>query len=71
LTPAAPQHERPRQPGASRGDLIPAMMPEIDDRALDVNPLESPSRLIKNEDAFKSADELKLNRTETIAFNSE
>jgi len=32
---------------------------------------EKPSRLIKNENAFKSADEVKLNRTETIAFRSE
>jgi len=40
-------------------------------RALEVNHLDNPSRLIKQENAFKSADELKLKRTETIAFSSE
>jgi hypothetical protein len=44
---------------------------EINYRALEVKPLENPSRLIKNENAFRSADELKLNRTETIAFSNE
>jgi hypothetical protein len=38
-------------------------------RALDPNHLDNPNRLIKNENTFKSADELKLKRTETIALD--
>jgi len=40
-------------------------------RAPEVTHLDNPTRLTKNEDAFKSADELKLKRMETIAFKSE
>jgi hypothetical protein len=44
---------------------------EYNYRALDVTHFDNPTRLTKNEDAFKSADELKLKRMETIAFSSE
>ena len=44
---------------------------EINYRALGVNPFENPSRVIKNENTFKSADELKLKSRLIIAFSSE
>ena len=40
-------------------------------RTLEENHLDNPTKLIKKENAFKRADEVKLKRTEMIAFSSE
>jgi hypothetical protein len=66
---SATLHDPSRQPSVSRAIWFRRWKADKHYRA--PAHFEKPSRLIKNENAFKSADEVKLNRTETIAFRSE